>query len=269
MKIPCLVALLAAWVFCSGGQAHGAQEVKPGDKVILHYACRLRNGELAATTREDLAKDPSLPKAPVFLRAREYKSLKVVAGDGGGPQGRPGPPPARSFEGEVSKVLAAKVVGMVVGEKRVLDVSSGLPAGLKPEDRFIRMARIRQRPKEMRIPKEQYRARAGKEPQVGEEFTMDPALPGKVTSVEEAEVVVSFSAEPGQSVQTPLGKGVIREAEKHWEIVIDAKRGDLVRSGPMVGRIVDVEERLITIDYGHPFGGEVLRCEVEVVSVER
>jgi FKBP-type peptidyl-prolyl cis-trans isomerase 2 len=158
---------------------------------------------------------------------------------------------------------------MAVGERRVLDVASGVPAGLKHEDRFIQMVRVRQRPKFVRMTPEEYKTRTRKDPQVDQPYVIDPVVPGKVASVGEKEVVIQFSAQPGQEVKTPLGKGVIRESEKHWEIVIDSKKGDLVRFGPMVGRIVDVDERMITIDCGHPFGGEALSCEVEVVSIER
>jgi FKBP-type peptidyl-prolyl cis-trans isomerase 2 len=42
-----------------------------------------------------------------------------------------------------------------------------------------------------------------------------------------------------------------------------------VRSGGMIGRIVQVTDRMITIDYSHPFGYETLKCEVKVEDVSR
>jgi len=244
-----------------------AEMVKAGDKVLIDCTCRLKNGEVAATTSGALARDPSVPKAPVFLPTQEYRAVLVVAGDGGGLPQAPNLN-RESFEGEISRRLAPGLVGMAVGEKKTMELASEVPAGLKPDDRFLQMARVRQRAKEIRMSRDQYRFRTGKDPEVGQDFVLDPAIPGKVAAVTDTEVVVRFAAQPGQRVKTPFGAGVIRETEKNWEIVIDAREGDLVRSGPLVGRIVDVDERMIAIDYGHPFGGEKLTCDVTVDGVE-
>lgn len=269
MRMRNVAAVVAMGVWGVSGLLQAAEQVKAGEKAMIHCTCRFKSGELAATTREALANDPSVPKSSVFQPAREYRPVPVVAGDGADATRGPNPGAPRGFEGEISRQLGPKLVGMAVGERRVLDVASGVPAGLKHEDRFLQMARVRQRPKFLRMTPEEYKMRTQKDPQVDQAYVIDPAVPGKVVSVDEKEVVIQFSAQPGQEVKTPLGKGVIREAEKHWEIVIDAKKGDLIRSGPMVGRIVEVDDRTITIDYGHPFGGEALSCEVEVVSIER
>ena len=71
-------------------------------------------------------------------------------------------------------------------------------------------------------------------------------------------------AQPGSVVDTPFGKGTIKENEKNYEIVIDASVGHLVRSQGLVGRVSEVQDRTIVIDYGNPFGGETLSCDVKV-----
>lgn len=65
-------------------------------------------------------------------------------------------------------------------------------------------------------------------------------------------------------VDTPFGKGAIRENEKNYEIVIDASVGSLVRTRGLVGRISEVRDGSIVVDYGHPFGGETLTCDIKV-----
>ena len=97
------------------------------------------------------------------------------------------------------------------------------------KDEFLQLARVRVRPKEMRMTSGEFKARTGKEPEVGEEFTSDPEIPGKVASVSENEVLIRFFAQPGSVVDTPFGKGTIRENEKNYEIVIDTPVGKLVR----------------------------------------
>jgi FKBP-type peptidyl-prolyl cis-trans isomerase 2 len=110
----------------------------------------------------------------------------------------------------------------------------------------------------------EYKARTGKEAAVGQEVSLDPAIPGKVASVSENEVLIRYFVQPGSVVDTPFGKGTIRENEKNYEIVIDAAAGNLVRTGGLVGRISEVRNDSIVLDYGHPFGGETLACDVRV-----
>ena len=58
----------------------------------------------------------------------------------------------------------------------------------------------------------------------------------------------------------------MEEAADRYLIAINAQTGNLVRSGGFVGRVIAVDEQLITVDYGHPFGGEPLLCDVQVVE---
>ena len=82
------------------------------------------------------------------------------------------------------------------------------------KDQFLQLARIRAAPKEIRMTRDEYKSRTGKEPEVGEEYAWTP-LPGKVASVSENEVLIRFFAQPGSVVDTPFGKGTIRENGKH------------------------------------------------------
>jgi FKBP-type peptidyl-prolyl cis-trans isomerase 2 len=134
---------------------------------------------------------------------------------------------------------------------------------------LIKISRVRQRDKEMRFTPEEYKAKTGAVPEVGRRFIFDPALPGKLESVDENEVVVRFGPEPGVEILTPFGKGILRDGGDKWEIVIDARKGDLVRSGALIGKIIEVDDREITIDYSHPFGGETLLCDVEIDLVSK
>jgi FKBP-type peptidyl-prolyl cis-trans isomerase 2 len=127
---------------------------------------------------------------------------------------------------------------------------------------------VRQRVKEMRFTPDEYRLRTGKVAEVGQPFVIDPAVPGKVSSVTESEVLVRFFAKTGDKVATPFGEGTVRESSDRYDIVIDAHPGALVRSGGLVGRIASVDDRFINIDYSHPFGGEALLCDILVESAK-
>ena len=120
----------------------------------------------------------------------------------------------------------------------------------------------------MRFTPEQFKLRTGKTAEVGQVVVIDPALPGKVASVTKSEVVVGFPAHAGDKVATPLGEGTIKELPDHYEIVIDAHVEGLVRSGRLVGRIIAVDDQLISVDFSHPFGGEALLCDILVQSAK-
>jgi len=259
-------AALLAGAFLICGDARADEIVKPGDKVRIDFTCRLSNGEIAATTDRALASDDGVKKASIFQARKSEEPLVITAGPDEKTYGKRG---ARGFEGEIVAEMANAVVGMNPGGTKSLEVKRERAKPQGNEPMVLEMARVRIRPKEVKMTPEEYRGRTGKDPEVGQGYTVDPATPGKVESVSDQQVVIRFHAEPGKKVKTPLGEGEIRETAKNYEIVIDAKRGDLVRSGPMVGRIMDVDERVITIEYSHPLGYEELKCEVKVHSIEQ
>ena len=243
-----------------------AVPIKPGDNVKIDFTCRLSNGEIAATTDRALASDDGVKKASIFQVRRSEEPLVITAGPDEKLYGRRG---QMGFEGEIVAEAAEALVGMKPGETRQFQVKRERNKPMGNEPMVLEMARIRTRAKEVRMTPEEYRGRTGKDPEVGQVYTVDPAIPGKVESVSEQQVLIRFHAEPGAKVKTPLGQGELRETDKNYEIVIDAKKGDLVRTGAMVGRIVEVGERMITIDYSHPLGYEELKCEVKARNIEQ
>lgn len=259
-------AALLAGAFLICGDSKAADVIKPGDKVKIDFTCRLGNGEIAATTDKKITADPNIKKSEVFVSRRSDEPLVITAGRDEKTSGKRG---QRGLEGEIVADLSEAVVGMKPGETRSLEVKRERirPQGNEPMS--LEMARVRVRPKEVRMTLDEYRNRTAKDPQVNQDYTIDPSFPGKVVEVSGGQVVIRFSAQPGNKIKTPLGEGVIRETDRNFEIVIDAKRGGLVRSGGMVGRIVVVDDRMITIDYSHPLGYEELKCEVQVDSIEQ
>ena len=153
---------------------------------------------------------------------------------------------------------------MKMNETRTIELHADRIAGLPTKDEFLQLTRVRTYPKELRMTSGEFKTRAGKEPVVGEAFASNPEVTGKVASVSENEVVIWFSAQPGSVVDTPLGKGTVRENEKNYEVVIDTPVGKLIRMQGLVGRISEVQDHMFTMDFGHPFGGETLTCDVKV-----
>jgi FKBP-type peptidyl-prolyl cis-trans isomerase 2 len=105
-------------------------------------------------------------------------------------------------------------------------------------------------------------------PEAGKIFSYDSAFDGRVEEVTEKEVDVRLLPKEGAVVKTPFGEGhIISEDADSYKIDIDARVGSLVRSAYLIGRITDVDDKTMTIDYRNPFGGETLFCDVTVQDI--
>ena len=261
--------VLAGILVLLNGCATSAPKVRvqTGEEVKIHYTCRLKSGEIVATTDKGVAEDSSLPKSRLFVPPNDDEVPALVAGSGkGGPAGMGKLEP---FESEIGARLTNAVAGLEFGKEYTVEVASEMQLGLTKEDRFLTLSRIRRnKPKEHRMTWEEYRDAYGKEPAVGQEaFSVGPVT-GEVVSVEDSDVVVGLFIQEGGSIDMQFGKAVYHDKGDHFDIVIDAHVGDLVRTGWLVGRVVSVDDRILTIDFGHPFGGETLMCDVLVAPVE-
>ena len=244
--------------------AENTKVVGPGSMADIHFLCRLRTGEVVAATDTLTGWQAALPKSPIFLLRDKDGPVSVQAA---------GPVPVEphgkelSFEAEIIMRLSAAVVGMKEGEKRTVSLTSGDIPERRQEEYGVSIARVRVFPKEKRMSVADYRSLTGKTPEEGQPVIPDPVVSGRVKAVTPDEVTIGFSATPGDITPTPFGPGHIRETDKAYEIVIDARKGALVRTGHLVGRITDVTDQVITIDYRNPFGGETLLCDVSVEKV--
>ena len=242
--------------------AAATETIKTGDKVSIQFTCRFPDGKIAAGTSSAVSKEQSLQKSPVFLPRSKDTPIEVTAGKTYGPQHFP-----LAFETEIISRIAQALVGMKTGEKQSIEIRSQAPANVPRKDQFLQLARIRTRPLEIKMTPAEYKTRFKKEPKVGAPYPMDPLIPYKVESVSKDIVVVRPSVKPGQTIETGFGKGTFRVNGNQLELVIDAKKGNLVRMGINVGRILDVSEKMFTMDFGNPFGGEPLLCEVKAERV--
>lgn len=257
-KSICTALVLAALSACSSAPA----VVRTGDKVEVGFTCRLPDGQLAATTRPDNAVSAER-KSPFYAPYRGKETVVLTAG------GQTNDP-ARdrlSFEEEIMKRLSPSLTGLKEGQHVVTELQADRYPAASPTDRFVQLAKVRKRLKEMRLSREEYTTRTGKDPEAGQRFVIDPLVPGRVSEVTSSEVVVRFAPAMDKPMILPFGPVTVRENDTHYELEIDAVQGRLVRTGGMAGRISAVEDDSFSIDYGHPFGGERLNCDVAVESV--
>jgi FKBP-type peptidyl-prolyl cis-trans isomerase 2 len=237
--------------------------VQAGDIIDINYVCRLRTGEVAAASSICADSDK---KSNIFVARKETSPVSIVAAEPDEPlmeKLRPAP-----FEKEILEMLARKTAGMKEGEKRQTELKAQMIPGRIEQEGFAQLARVRTREKEMKMPRGDYEFRAGKSPEIGQDFFYDPAFHGQVTEVTDEYVTIKFP-NPGNKTETPFGPGRIREEGETYKVDIDAREGSLVRTGNKIGRISRVDDKVITIDYRHPFGYEELVCDVTVEQIRK
>jgi FKBP-type peptidyl-prolyl cis-trans isomerase 2 len=263
-RIPCLLSLTLLTVALNGCSTTPVI-VQTGDTVELGFTCRLPDGSLAATTRSD-SDIANEKKSPWYLPRNGSDTITLIAGV-------PPVDPKKdrvSFEEEIIKRLGGVLDGLKEGEQAVRELQAENYPATSEKERLVTMALVRKRDKEQRVTKDEYVKRAGKEPEVGQSLAMEPLLNGSVSSISDTEVVIRTSPVQGEALTTAFGPITVRETATKYELEIKTEKGRMVRVGGMVGRIsaVDKERELFTIDFGHPFGGEKLRCDVTVAEVK-
>jgi FKBP-type peptidyl-prolyl cis-trans isomerase 2 len=258
-----LIGIVMVLSFLSGCSTLGQQRVKPGDYASVSYTCRLRNGEVVLTTSEATARD-NTSHASIFLPFKKYGPGDIIAG---GADDYPKFGKLKMFENEVSALVAKAVVGMKPGENNTIVLKSEVPSGLTDGDRYITLGRTVRKEKEQKVSLVLLKDKLGHVPVVGEKAFSFQGFTGIIKSITDKEAVIRIEVKDGQVVGQPFSKGIIKDFPDHYDIVTDAKVGTLVRTATQVGRIISVADDKFTIDYGHPFGGEELMCDVRVESI--
>jgi FKBP-type peptidyl-prolyl cis-trans isomerase 2 len=241
-----------------------AQPIKAGDAVGVHFTCRQNDGKIAISTYKEI-NESALPKSPLFIKRDRGDAVIMTAGNA---QPEANPLKMKAFEVEIMDRLGSQLVGLKQGESASIRLAAERFAGLPESEQYLKLARVRYHPKEVKLKPSQYKDMTKKDAAVGQSIAIEPAVPGKVVSVSDKEVVIHFSARDGEEIDLPYGRATIRDKGNHYEIDIHAVKGTLVRSADMAARIVDVDENMMKLDFGHPFAGEVLNCDVKVDSVQ-
>jgi FKBP-type peptidyl-prolyl cis-trans isomerase 2 len=260
VRMPMAAIFLLLLVLAGCATSGSVRQTLPGDIADIHFQCMLPGGEIAAAT-DDTAVKKNQIKANVYHVRDKIDPVSVVIKN---PSEKPIYEKEITFEDDIVTRLAWHLTGLKEGEVRHVELTAEDIPERNKEDYVLRMARIRERPKEIKMTVSEYKSSKGMAPETGQTFILDPAFPGRVESVTGEDVVIRFSAKEGDVVQTPLGSGRIRVEDNAYKIDIDARKGSLVRTGHLVGRITNVDDKFIIIDYRNPFGGETLSCDVTV-----
>lgn len=262
-----VLALFAAGLGVSGCWSKAPQHViVAGDRVRVEYTCTLPNGDLVATTDQRVANDDSIRKSALYVAGETQGRPVLRAGSVGSASGAKEQQEMRSV---LHARLSEALVGMKIGETREVALSAEVPPGLKDSERFLQMARTRKRAKEKTMTREFFlRFSQGKEPELGQQVVLEPGFLGTVSSLDDTNVTLRVTPESGGEIVTDFGRGRVQDKGDHYEIELDVSTGTLVRVASLVGRVTEVGEDTFTLDFGHPFGGEILQCRVHAAALE-
>jgi len=241
--------------------------VAPGDRVAVDYVCRFENGELAATTLAAAANSSKETQSYVFRPPATFAPFVCKIGDEGfQKRSSMGRSKIIGFETAVRRELQKQLAGLPAGKTIAIELIAHENATLSRDVRYYTASRTRVRKKERRKSLAKYIDYTGRTPAVGQQHDVDHVFTATVTQVDPATDTIVTRIEPRPDAVYPsdFGSARIVDGGDVYRIVFDVAEGQLVRSGNWVGRIDQVEKNVFTVDWGHPFGHEILSCEVTV-----
>ena len=249
--------------------ASGCAVMKPrepilaGDQVALEYACYLPDGGLAIASDPEKAADID-HKADIWRPLIEPGAALVTAGDKQIARIHTLTSPA-DFKQAVEAYLAEGVVGHAYDRHLKLQIKGELQKKISDQERYLRLKRNMDMERNVWMDKSAVEARNGRDPVVGDQFPIRefPGLSMEIMDAKGDQVLARMDFPEGNTVKDYFGsKRFFHTDDKTYRTVIDPQLNLLVRSGPVLGRISKIEERIFTVDYGDPLGGATFTCEV-------
>lgn len=262
----CVFSLLLFYITAlpARGEKAEAKVVNPGDRAEVHLICKESTGDIILTTYKAVSDDAAKKKSDIYAKPEAFEPLRIVAGKG---EQYSGTDPLKTFNNELAARLSEAIVGMRVGESASLTFKAPVPAGMKKGDRYITLSRIRTLQKTMVRDKSMFSERLRDTLYVGQDFPNAVGLTTKITSIKDEEVTLEYVGSDGDRIETPWGTGILHATDDELKLELNPRVGRLVRTGPYVGRIISVEDKVYTLDFGFPFGNEMIICDISVISI--
>lgn len=273
VKYPMGMILLIASFYllisgCAGlSETHKVSEekiIRIGQTVTFNYTCRTGNNQVIDTTIRSVADDPLIAKSRVFQEKSDYRPVSLAAGED------PYPHSVNKFKKltpEILKRLAFALVGKTMGAKHQIDIASEVSEGLGDHPHRFEKAPLETKSPLIRTyPAGIYISKTGRAPEVGEVARFNGKPYTQVISVDDKQVKVKMIVKE-DILDLRFGKAkFVNNGKEMVSTIFDAETGRLVEKYGYIGRIVEVTDKNLVVDYGHPFGGEILKCDVEILE---
>lgn len=237
--------------------------VKSGDKIFLEFTCYRENGKMAATTNPATA-ELAPNKSALFVPPRDPGPVEAVAGTSQIDWHHKLIAPV-DFDKAIAAYLAEAVVGKPYDQQVSVVIKAETQKGITETERFLKLYRRQKAKMRDWADVAAIKKKLGRPARVGDTISTDtPVFSFKVVDIQDGKALLEASFEDGASREDFLGKKrFVHIDDEEYEIIIDTTVGHVFRTGELVGRVVEVDEKLFLIDFGNPFGGIQLQCDAK------
>lgn len=233
----------------------------------LHYSCRIDSNRTVVTTDDDVAAGVEKNNDPLFMKKTEYHPLDLtgITDSYFSDQNNE----LKYFEEALVEELVKKTGDWKVGTSKTIALDGQDQGNISEEDSVITIKRKKVHAKEIRYLRTLFSQMTGSELEVGAIVRGDRGITGSVVEITGDEVRVTFEPEKKENIDETFGPVIVTDTGNGYQVEIDVEEGKLVRVGPAVGRIAQVDENYFTVDYSHPYGGKTLECDVTVSALSK
>ncbi|OHB32326.1 MAG: hypothetical protein A2X84_01995 [Desulfuromonadaceae bacterium GWC2_58_13] len=227
-------------------RAAGIQE---GDLAQVHVTAISETGTVLFSSRREVVEGDVWVKDPNFSAPRPLIPEEVVAG-------------------RESRIpgLGKAVLGLIPGETRKLTLAPEEAFGTPDPNLRRDFPCERTVPRSLRMPADRYLQLAGSFPKEGQDVHLIPYLQCRVVKVEDAAVVLEFSAEDGRRIEEDFGTVSIRVSEADIRTRLQPRLGASFTVENQTGRILSSDGDRFTVDFNPPRMGQSLTLDIEVLS---
>ncbi|MFH2090810.1 MAG: thioredoxin family protein [Pseudomonadota bacterium] len=215
--------------------------VQTKDLVKVRYTARLEDGRTLSGTG-------SIAEAGAKVRSL----LTLVAGDR-----------------TIIPGLGNAVLDMKAHEKKTVTLVPENAFGIRTREKTQTFPLVRTIPKVISITADEYEKRFNTRPREGDPVIITPYFKSEIIKVVQDHVLVRNLARDGYSEQAPFGKTTISLAGDDIIVTLLPYIGAVFETGSRKGIIVSRGTDDFVVDYNHPFAGQTLQLDLEIVSLTK
>lgn len=247
--------------------AANADRIKAGDQVKIEYTCYFPDGRMAATTDKETAAFSSIKKADVFVTPADPGPVQVTVGNDA-IERMDTMEWAENFDTAIEAYLARDIEGLAYGVENKVKIKAHLQKSVTESERYMKLYRrtVKKRVQQA-VATADFKERYGEDIKAGDVFDVDE-VPGMAIEIverdgEELLTALVLKDKGSALAENPWGgRRFSYIDDENYEIVIETEVGHVGRAGGLIGRVVEIQDEYFIIDWGIPFGGETLTCEV-------
>ncbi len=256
----CLLGIIISSFGCTSTSQPLIKTVNPGENVSFEYICKTSDGKLAATSDRTVIENTVQAPSPLFAPLNNYlppcEEVPI-------PQQNKPLHPKMPFEEMLEKLIANQSANAPYNTAQNITIAGELVPGISESDRYLILNRTYKKNRHETIPIKSFEEIYGITPIIGVKYdSPQPGISATVENIEDDNVTILTSAEPGTVLSSHFGRQVVIQTGDNLEFRTDAVVGDIIRSGGMIGKVSKVDNDTIEIDYGHSSGFLPLTCKV-------